>query len=96
MFSLLKPIDGVLGVQCQIWSEYIENPSHLEYMMWPRAAALAFAAWGDGDDFMQYFNERRADLDSLGITIREIEPLRRKTSVISASANITRAIPLHL
>ena len=46
--------------------------------MWPRAAALAFAAWGDGDDFMQYFNERRADLDSLGITIREIEPLRRK------------------
>jgi hexosaminidase len=74
-----KPIDGVLGVQCQIWSEYIEDPTHLEYMMWPRAAALAFAAWGDGDDFMQYFNERRADLDSLGITIREIEPLRRKS-----------------
>jgi hypothetical protein len=48
-------------------------------MLWPRAAALAFAAWGDGDDFMQYFNERRADLDSLGITIREIEPLRRKS-----------------
>jgi hexosaminidase len=73
------PIDGVLGVQCQIWSEYIEDPTHLEYMMWPRAAALAFAAWGDDDDFMQYFNERRADLDSLGITIREIEPLGRKT-----------------
>ncbi|MFM1967375.1 MAG: hypothetical protein RL590_232 [Actinomycetota bacterium] len=73
-----KPIDGVLGVQCQIWTEYIENPTHLEYMMWPRAAALAFAAWGDGDDFMNYFNERRAGLDSLGITIREIDPLKRK------------------
>ena len=73
-----KPIDGVLGVQCQIWTEYIEDPTHLEYMMWPRAAALAFAAWGNGNDFMQYFNERRSGLDSLGITIREIEPLRRK------------------
>jgi hexosaminidase len=73
-----KPIDGVLGVQCQMWTEYIEDPTHLEYMMWPRAAALAFAAWGDGGDFMQYFNERRAGLDLLGITIREIEPLKRK------------------
>lgn len=73
-----RAIDGVLGVQCQIWSEYIEDPSHFEYMMWPRAAALAFAAWGDGEDFMQYFNERRSDLDSLGITIREIDPLSRK------------------
>ena len=75
-----KPIDGVLGVQCQIWTEYIEDPTHLEYMMWPRAAALAFAAWGDGDgdDFMQYFNERRVGLDSLGITVREIEPDKRK------------------
>ena len=74
-----KPIDGVLGVQCQIWTEYIENPTHLEYMMWPRAAALAFAAWGEGDDFMQYFNERRSGLDSLGITIREIDPQKRKS-----------------
>lgn len=73
-----KPIDGVLGVQCQIWTEYIEDPTHLEYMMWPRAAALAFAAWGEGNDFMQYFNERRAGLDLLGVTIREIEPQKRK------------------
>jgi len=74
-----KPIDGVLGVQCQMWTEYIEDPTHLEYMMWPRAAALAFASWGDGDDFMQYFNERRAGLDSLGIAIREIELQKRKS-----------------
>jgi hypothetical protein len=61
-----------------MWTEYIEDPTHLEYMMWPRAAALAFAAWGDGDDFMQYFNERRSGLDSLGITIRDFDPLKRK------------------
>lgn len=73
-----KPIDGVLGVQCQMWTEYVEDPTHLEYMMWPRAAALAFAAWGEGDDFMQYFNDRRAGLDLLGVTIREMDPLKRK------------------
>ena len=61
-----------------MWTEYVDDPTHLEYMMWPRAAALAFAAWGDGDDFMQYFNDRRAGLDLLGITIREIDPLERK------------------
>ena len=73
-----KPIEGVKGVQCQMWTEYIEDPTHLEYMMWPRAAALAFAAWGDGDDFMHYFNQRREGLDSLGVTIREIDPLKRR------------------
>lgn len=73
-----KPIEGVFGVQCQMWTEYIEDPTHLEYMMWPRAAALSFAAWGEGEDFMQYFNDRRAGLDSLGITIREIDPSRRE------------------
>jgi hexosaminidase len=73
-----KPIEGVMGVQCQMWTEYIEDPTHLEYMMWPRAAALAFTAWGDGDDFMHYFNERREGLDSLGVTIREIDPLKRR------------------
>lgn len=72
-----KPIEGVLGVQCQMWTEYVEDPTHLEYMMWPRAAALAFAAWGEGNDFMQYFNEHRAGLDLLGVTVREIDPLKR-------------------
>jgi len=35
----------VLGVQAQLWGEYIPNPKHLEYMAYPRAAALAEIAW---------------------------------------------------
>jgi hypothetical protein len=45
--------------------------------MWPRAAALAFRCWGSGKDFESYFAERRGVLDGLGVTIRELDPLKR-------------------
>jgi hexosaminidase len=35
----------VLGAQCQIWTEYIATPGHVEYMAFPRLAAFAEAAW---------------------------------------------------
>jgi hexosaminidase len=35
----------VLGVQGQLWGEFISTTSHLEYMTYPRAAALAEVAW---------------------------------------------------
>ena len=45
--------------------------------MWPRAAALAFRCWGDGDSFEDYFEQRREKLEVLGVTIREINPKKR-------------------
>jgi len=45
--------------------------------MWPRAAALAYRCWGDGKDFETYFGQRRAQLEALGITIREIDAGQR-------------------
>lgn len=35
----------VLGGQAQLWSEYIPNPDHLEYMAFPRLCALAESLW---------------------------------------------------
>jgi hexosaminidase len=72
-----SPLPGATGVQFQLWSEYIQSPTHAEYMMWPRAAALAYRCWGDGDSFEDYFAERRSQLEALGVTIREIDPLKR-------------------
>jgi len=72
-----SPLPGATGVQFQLWSEYIQSPTHAEYMMWPRAAALAYRCWGDGKDFETYFDERRPKLAALGVTIREIDPLKR-------------------
>ena len=71
------PLPNVLGVQFQLWTEYIQSPVHAEYMMWPRAAALAFRCWGSGKDFESYFAERRGVLDGLGVTIRELDPFKR-------------------
>lgn len=31
----------LLGIQANVWTEYIENPRHAEYMLWPRAYAIA-------------------------------------------------------
>ncbi len=35
----------VLGTQFQVWTEYIRNSRALEYMIFPRACALADVAW---------------------------------------------------
>ncbi|HEY0867360.1 MAG TPA: beta-N-acetylhexosaminidase, partial [Fimbriimonas sp.] len=35
----------VLGSQGQLWTEYMPNPKHVEYMAWPRLAALAEVVW---------------------------------------------------
>ncbi len=35
----------ILGAQGQLWTEYIPTLSHLEYMTYPRACALAEALW---------------------------------------------------
>lgn len=71
------PLPGVTGVQFQLWSEYIQHPEHAEYMMWPRAAALAYRCWGKGNDFESYFARRKPKLDALGVNIREMDPIKR-------------------
>ncbi len=35
----------ILGGQAQIWTEYMPNPKHVEYMAWPRLAAIAEKVW---------------------------------------------------
>lgn len=35
----------ILGAQCQLWTEYILSPGHVEYMAFPRLLALAEVVW---------------------------------------------------
>lgn len=35
----------LLGVQANLWSEYVVTDEHCEYMYWPRAIAVAESAW---------------------------------------------------
>ena len=49
----LDPLDGIapeqahhiLGVQANLWTEYISTPEHLEYMLLPRLLALSEVQW---------------------------------------------------
>ncbi|WP_439182288.1 beta-N-acetylhexosaminidase [Carboxylicivirga taeanensis] len=40
-----KHLEQLLGVQANIWTEYMPNEKHVEYMLFPRIAALSEIAW---------------------------------------------------
>ena len=48
-----EPLDGlndnqqkhILGVQANLWTEYVATPEHLEYMLLPRMTALSEVQW---------------------------------------------------
>ncbi len=41
--------DRVIGTQGCVWTEYMPDPDHVEYMTYPRALALAEVAWTAAD-----------------------------------------------
>ena len=41
--------DHILGVQANLWTEYINTPEFLEYMLLPRMCALSEVQWCDKD-----------------------------------------------
>ncbi|MHC4313416.1 MAG: beta-N-acetylhexosaminidase [Planctomycetota bacterium] len=68
----------VLGVQAQLWCEYIPNPRHLEYMAYPRAAALAEVAWSpksskDYGDFLTRLRRHVKRLRTMQINYRPLD-----------------------
>lgn len=70
---------GVWGGQAQVWTEYIPNRPHLDYMVYPRACALSQVLWrgGDREDFPHFLSrlERHLPLlDRLGVAYRPSFP----------------------
>ena len=43
----LEEAERIMGVQGNVWTEYMPNAKHVEYMIFPRIAALAEVAWQD-------------------------------------------------
>ena len=63
----------ILGVQANVWTEYIATPEHLEYMILPRLAALSEVQWcnADNKDFDRFdaaLNHSVKIYDELGYT----------------------------
>lgn len=59
----------VIGTQAQIWTEFINTPSHVEYMAFPRLCALAEVAWGkpQNQDFSTFSQRLDTHLGRLAI-----------------------------
>jgi hexosaminidase len=55
--------DLVLGVQANVWTEYMTNPQRVEYMTMPRMAALSEIAWQkEGTKDWQRFRNKMDDM----------------------------------
>ncbi len=67
----------ILGIQGQLWSEYLPDAEQVQYMAFPRVCALAERAWGSPEQSWDEFEERlRAHLprlDAFGIRYRPLD-----------------------
>lgn len=68
----------VLGVQGNIWTEYMQDIRHVEYMAWPRAAAIAEIGWSQAEakDFAEFRRRVKANesrLTQRGSSFRPVE-----------------------
>jgi hexosaminidase len=65
----------ILGAQGQVWTEYIEGPKNVEYMAFPREAALAEVLWTAPDrrnfaDFSARLTQHLLRLQALDVNYR--------------------------
>jgi len=69
----------ILGAQCNLWTEYIATPEHLQYMLLPRLFALSEVQWcmsetKDYGRFMETLREKSLKmLDILGYNYRNLD-----------------------
>ena len=57
----------ILGAQANLWTEYIATPEHAEYMVYPRACALAEVVWSpkEGKDYINFLQRMETHLQRL-------------------------------
>ncbi|MCZ2479089.1 beta-N-acetylhexosaminidase [Aquirufa nivalisilvae] len=62
----------IVGIQANVWTEYISTPAYAEYMTFPRALALSEISWSpkqpkDYDDFLRRVKGILPGMDALKI-----------------------------
>ena len=72
----------ILGGQGNLWTEYIANLKHVEYMAFPRLSALAEVTWSakearNFNDFTRRLKTDNQRLDQLGVSYRLYQPETR-------------------
>lgn len=80
----------IWGTQANLWTEYINDFKHVEYMLFPRLMALSEVAWGTSqpekyNDFQQRVFENLKTLDKIGVNYSR--SLYNLSSVSSVAKN---------
>lgn len=55
----------LLGIQANLWTEYVETDEHAEYMYYPRTLAIAEVAWSRPEKNYGDFHSRAVNLNAL-------------------------------
>jgi hexosaminidase len=67
----------VIGTQCQIWTEYMEGPEQVGYMLLPRLSAFAERAWGSPKtsyaEFLDRLRPHLSRIEKLGLNYRPLD-----------------------
>ena len=72
-----ESLDHLLGIQANLWTEYIAEDSHAEYMYWPRTIAIAETGWTrpekkDLKDFRRRVSEMSGRMKEMGYTVFDL------------------------
>ncbi len=66
----------VLGAQVNVWTEHIDTPRRLDYMVFPRLSAFAEQVWSTGErDYAEFEPRLRRHLERLDAAGVEYRPL---------------------
>lgn len=91
--SALSPDEQhyIIGMQANLWTEYIPNAREAEYMVFPRMLALAEAAWTplakkDYQDFLTRLPAQLYWLDRAGVHFRIPEPIGLQDSTLQTDS----------
>ncbi|MGO9964231.1 MAG: beta-N-acetylhexosaminidase [Acidimicrobiales bacterium] len=74
----------VLGAQCQLWTEYVPDPQHAEYLYFPRLSAFCEVLWSGAaardphgprsfEEFEIRLRRHLSRLDAIGVNYRPLE-----------------------
>jgi hexosaminidase len=73
-----KAAGHIQGAQGQLWTEYVPDPAHAEYMVYPRACALAEIVWSarqprEFSEFLPRLKWHLERLKLLGVNYRPLD-----------------------
>jgi hexosaminidase len=68
----------IIGVQANVWTEYMKTGEHVEYMLFPRMFALSEIAWSPKESknyegFLERLGWHFSRLDAMGVNYRPLD-----------------------